>query len=212
VSEEAEMNATIERTPPTPAARTAGAAGGPTRAPGRRPGAAVDEVIASRSVWVPVLTKAAGIFAGMLALAGIGAASIASGTGVPVSVAAAAPSTASPAAPAVPPSAKRDAPAAPSPSAPAPPQAPAGSPGLAPDGRVILNLASATELTRLPRVGPKRAEAILALRARLGKFRKATDLLRVKGIGKKTLDAMLPLLVVDAPKVAGAAPEEGPPK
>jgi competence protein ComEA len=67
------------------------------------------------------------------------------------------------------------------------------------DGKVILNIASADELTKLPRVGPKRAQAILELRRKLGRFRQPTDLLRVRGIGRKTLKLMLPLLVVDAP-------------
>jgi competence protein ComEA len=77
------------------------------------------------------------------------------------------------------------------------PKSPA--PGVTADGKVVLNTATETELTRLPRVGPKRAAAIVALRKRLGRFRKATDLLRVRGIGVKTLRKMLPHLVVDAP-------------
>jgi len=172
-------------------------------------------------VWAPVLGKAAGILAGMLALAGIGAASTVTGTGVPVPVAAAAPSTRAHGVPsasstATPPSPKA-APAGstghpapgptPAPSAPAP----SGISGLTADGKVILNVATASELTRLPKVGMKRAEAIIQLRTRLGKFRKPTDLLRVKGIGRKTLDGMLPLLVVDPPHEApsGAAAPGG---
>jgi competence protein ComEA len=66
-----------------------------------------------------------------------------------------------------------------------------------------LNHATADELMKLPRVGAKRAQAILELRQKLGKFRQATDLLRVRGIGRKTLKQMLPLLVVDAPAEPG---------
>lgn len=62
---------------------------------------------------------------------------------------------------------------------------------------VVLNSADAAELQRLPGVGAKRAEAILALRQRLGRFRRPSDLLRVKGIGPRTLERMLPHLVVD---------------
>jgi competence protein ComEA len=87
--------------------------------------------------------------------------------------------------------------AAPS-SAPAEP-APSTGPGLTPDGKVILNLASAQELTRLPGVGAKRAEAIVALRTKLKRFRQVTDLLRVKGIGPRGLKRMLPHLVLDTP-------------
>jgi competence protein ComEA len=63
--------------------------------------------------------------------------------------------------------------------------------------RVILNQASALELQRLPGVGPKRAEAIIQLRSRLGRFRRPNDLLRIKGIGPRTLQRMLPELVLD---------------
>ena len=71
--------------------------------------------------------------------------------------------------------------------------------GLTPDGKVILNLASAEELTRLPGVGLRRAEAIVKLREKLGRFRRVTDLLRVRGIGPKGLQRMLPHLVLDPP-------------
>jgi competence protein ComEA len=73
------------------------------------------------------------------------------------------------------------------------------SAGLTADGKVILNLASAAELTKLPGVGMKRAEAIVALRIKLKRFRQPTDLLRVKGIGPRGLKRMLPHLVLDPP-------------
>ncbi|HEY6077430.1 MAG TPA: helix-hairpin-helix domain-containing protein [Polyangiaceae bacterium] len=81
------------------------------------------------------------------------------------------------------------------------PPAAGGAPvaGVTTDGKVILNLASAEELTRLPGVGAKRAEAIVALRGKLKRFRQLTDLLRVKGIGPRGLKRMLPHLVLDAP-------------
>ena len=85
-------------------------------------------------------------------------------------------------------------------SAVAPPEAPpAAAPGVTPDGKVILNAASADELTKLPGVGMKRAQAIVALRAKLKRFKHATELLRVKGIGPRGLQRMLPHLVLDAP-------------
>jgi competence protein ComEA len=86
---------------------------------------------------------------------------------------------------------------------------PVGAPSTSPGGAsselraaaderpVVLNRADASELRRLPGIGAKRAEAILALRQRLGRFRKPTDLLRVKGIGPRTLERMLPHLVLD---------------
>ena len=156
------------------------------------------------SVWMPVVLKAAGIFAGMMALAGIGAWSTLSGAGVPVALASAAPSTsvaASAAPPPLPPVAASSGSAPGASAAPSvtPPAAPAAA-GITADGRVILNLATGDELTKLPRVGPKRAENIIALRQKVGRFKQPTDLLRVKGIGRKTLQLMLPKLVVDAPK------------
>lgn len=91
--------------------------------------------------------------------------------------------------------------AAPSPSSePEPPaQQPGPATGITADGKVVLNRATADELTRLPGVGQKRAEKILELRARLGRFKSPNDLLRVKGIGPKSLRKMLPHLVLDAP-------------
>ena len=71
--------------------------------------------------------------------------------------------------------------------------------GITPDGKVILNVASADELTKLPGVGMKRAAAIVALRVKLKRFKHPTDLLRVKGIGPRGLQRMLPHLVLDAP-------------
>lgn len=81
----------------------------------------------------------------------------------------------------------------PSPIADKPPDA------ILPDGRIVLNLASETELTKLPGIGPKRAQAILALRQRLGRFRRVEDLLRVKGIGRKMLDRLRPAVILDPP-------------
>ncbi len=88
--------------------------------------------------------------------------------------------------------------------APSAGSAPAEAPGTAvlgvtPEGKVILNAASADELTKLPGVGMKRAQAIVALRTKLKRFKSATDLLRVKGIGPRGLQRMLPHLVLDAP-------------
>ena len=84
----------------------------------------------------------------------------------------------------------------------APPNA-AAPVGVTAEGKIILNVASAEELTKLPGVGMKRAEAIVALRTKLKRFRQVTDLLRVKGIGPRGLKRMLPHLVLDAPVQSG---------
>ncbi len=65
-----------------------------------------------------------------------------------------------------------------------------------PDDPVELNTARAEDLRRLPGVGEKRAQAILALRARLpgGRFRQIEDLLKVKGVGRAMLKRLHPLV------------------
>lgn len=65
------------------------------------------------------------------------------------------------------------------------------------DGKVAINLATEQDLRRLPGIGATRAKAILALRERLGRFRRAEDLLRVKGIGRRSLARLRPLLILD---------------
>jgi competence protein ComEA len=83
-------------------------------------------------------------------------------------------------------------------------------PGMTADGKIILNTATATQLDKLPSVGMKRAEQIVALRERLGRFKSLNDLLRIKGIGVRTLKKMLPMLVLDPPKEA-EPPKDQPP-
>ncbi len=59
---------------------------------------------------------------------------------------------------------------------------------------VCINDANPEALRRLPGVGEKRAKAIIELRTRLGKLKRPEDLLRVKGLGRKRLAKMRPLL------------------
>lgn len=94
-------------------------------------------------------------------------------------------------------------------SAPADPPADAGAPsdtkdsGAPPapavteDGKVAINRATEPDLRRLPGIGATRAKAILALRERLGRFRRPEDLLRVKGIGRRSLARLRPLLIIE---------------
>jgi competence ComEA-like helix-hairpin-helix protein len=159
----------------------------------------VAEMLA-RSVWAPVALRALGILAGMLALAAIGASSIARGSGIRATASSA--QTRAPRLTAAgvtqltePEDAGlRDAPAD------AGSDSDAGlSEGLTPDGKVILNRAGTDELCRIPGVGPKRARAIVDLRTKLGgRFKRLSDLLRVKGIGLKSLKKMEPYVVLDA--------------
>lgn len=79
-----------------------------------------------------------------------------------------------------------------------PPSTPAGAAGKATaENPVSLNSATFEDLRRLPGIGPKKAEAILALRTKLGKFKRPEDLMRVKGIGRGTFKKLRPLVRVD---------------
>jgi len=71
---------------------------------------------------------------------------------------------------------------------------------LAPGERLDPNTASAIELDRLPGVGKATADAIVAARAE-GRFRTASDLTRVRGVGESTVARMAPYLSL--PEAAG---------
>jgi competence protein ComEA len=64
----------------------------------------------------------------------------------------------------------------------------------------VLNLAGVDDLEKIPGVGRKKAEAILALRERLGgRFKSLTELTRVRGIKRKFLERMKAHVVLDPP-------------
>ena len=75
---------------------------------------------------------------------------------------------------------------------------------LGPGERIDLNRASATELIRLPVIGEKRAQAIVALRAKKP-FQRVEDVLAVKGVGPAWLAKVKPNVSV-GPAVAAASP------
>lgn len=64
---------------------------------------------------------------------------------------------------------------------------------------VNVNQASATELARLPRVGPSLAGTIVAHREKHGPFKRAEDLMEVKGIGEKMFTTLKPYVAVSGP-------------
>lgn len=103
------------------------------------------------------------------------------------------------------PAGKEGAPSATAPCATPEPKKSASS-GLLPDGRVVLNEATIDDFRKLPGVGQRRAEALLALREKLGKFKKLTDLLRVKGIGPKSLAKFKEMAVLDRPSEPATTP------
>ncbi len=62
---------------------------------------------------------------------------------------------------------------------------------------ININTASATDLERLPRIGPRMAERIVAFREKHGGFRNRADLKRIKGIGEKTYAGLVDKISVD---------------
>ena len=64
---------------------------------------------------------------------------------------------------------------------------------------VNLNTATATELERLPGIGPKVAARIVDYRTKKGPFHKTEELMNVQGIGEKSYLKLRAQLTVSAP-------------
>ena len=64
---------------------------------------------------------------------------------------------------------------------------------------IDLNAASVKELQQLPGVGPVTAQRIIEMREKSGRFRRVEDLLAIRGISQKKLDALKPYVTVFAP-------------
>jgi len=163
------------------------------------------------SVWKPVVTRVVLSGLALVGLAGVGAASMLAGLDGARANSPQVTATHSPSGAARPdafvaaiPSAATEG-SAPSPAAASASNqvtatAPAAcSAGRTADGRVILNLATVADLRTLPGIGQKRADAILALRDKLKRFRRIQELRRVRGIGAKSLQKLTPKLLVDPP-------------
>jgi len=67
-----------------------------------------------------------------------------------------------------------------------------------PTGVVNINSADATQLAMLPRVGAKAAQRIVDYRKEHGNFKKASDLMQVKGFGEKSFQRLAAWLTVDS--------------
>jgi competence protein ComEA len=93
-------------------------------------------------------------------------------------------------------------PLAPPSAAPAPTSAPHPHGAASAEDPVVLNTAAVDDLRRLPGIGQKRADAIMALRAHLGRFHAIEDLLKVKGLGRATLKRLRALVRLDPPPVS----------
>jgi competence ComEA-like helix-hairpin-helix protein len=64
---------------------------------------------------------------------------------------------------------------------------------------IDLNLANVKELQELPGVGPVTAQRIIDQRQKSGRFHRVEDLLAIRGISQKKLDAMRPYVTVSGP-------------
>ncbi|HPI72686.1 MAG TPA: helix-hairpin-helix domain-containing protein [bacterium] len=64
-------------------------------------------------------------------------------------------------------------------------------------GKININQATESEIARLPRIGPVLALRIVSYRREHGSFQSTKDLLKVKGIGKKTLMKIEPYLAIE---------------
>ncbi|MCP4115647.1 MAG: helix-hairpin-helix domain-containing protein [Desulfobacteraceae bacterium] len=69
-------------------------------------------------------------------------------------------------------------------------------PAIASEGKVNINTATEKELCTLKRVGPKYAKAIIEYRNREGAFNTPGDIIKVKGIGRKTFEVNKAIIVV----------------
>jgi competence ComEA-like helix-hairpin-helix protein len=67
---------------------------------------------------------------------------------------------------------------------------------------IDLNVATVKELQQLPGVGPVTAQRIIDMRQKSGRFRRVEDLLAVRGISTKRLEALRPYVTVSPPPSA----------
>src|SRR5262245_23717923 len=70
----------------------------------------------------------------------------------------------------------------------------------APENAVDINKATAADLTKVPGIGPSLAKRIVDFRDKNGAFTKVEDLVKVQGIGEKSLQRFAPYLTISKNK------------
>jgi len=76
---------------------------------------------------------------------------------------------------------------------------------------IDINVANVKELQELPGVGPVTAQRIIDMRQKSGRFKRVEDLLAIRGISQKKLDAMRPYVTVSAPPTAATPAQKNAP-
>lgn len=72
--------------------------------------------------------------------------------------------------------------------------------GTAAASAVNINTATPAELQKLPGIGAATATRIVEYRQKNGPFKKAEELMNIRGIGEKSFLKLKPLVIVTAPK------------
>jgi competence ComEA-like helix-hairpin-helix protein len=80
-----------------------------------------------------------------------------------------------------------------------------------PSKPIDLNVANAKELQELPGVGAVTAQRIIDMRQKSGRFKRVEDLLAIRGISQKKLDALRPYVVIGATPAVPAVQKPSPP-
>lgn len=71
--------------------------------------------------------------------------------------------------------------------------------------KIDLNAATAKQLEKLPGIGKELAKRVVEYRTANGPFESVNDIVKVKGIGKKTFAKVKDLLMIGAPTPAPAS-------
>ena len=74
---------------------------------------------------------------------------------------------------------------------------------------IDINTANIEQLQQLPGIGPVTAQSILDFRKKSGPFRRAEDLLAIRGISESRFKAIAPYIVVSQPKPAAPQTQDG---